>query len=119
MPLTWDARECDLDFDDEDEAVITQTIVFLTMPVAIGHIKESNWKDFWTRVYILQKLHGAFMYRDGDNYFLTPKDIHRRIGLRTNVGSPETNSQWRKRIFESIDKDQKWACRDQIITSGK
>lgn len=108
MPLTWDATKCeDLHPEDEDERVITQTIVFMSAAIGMGNISKTNWKEFYVRSEVMNQLRGPFMYRGGKGYSLTPKDIQRRISLRTNV-TFETKAMWRKRTMQGLERDARW-----------
>ena len=111
MPLTWDATDCDLDYEDDNEAVITQTIVFMSAAIGMGTITKKNWKEFYIRSEIMNKLKGPFMFKGGEGYALTPGDIYRRIGLRTNV-TFTTKAAWRKNVMEDLERDAKWRARD-------
>lgn len=111
MPLTWDATKCDdLDFDDEGENVVTQTIVFMSAAVGMPRISERNWKEFYTRANFVDKLKGPFMYKGGERYSLTARDIYRRISLHTNA-SPEPTATWLKNLYKGFSSDTRWDLR--------
>ena len=84
MPLTWDARECDTDLEDDWDNILTHSVVLLTMPIGMRAITESNWKEFYKRVYVWQQMNGQLLQHEGKKYNIEPLDIYRRIGLRTN-----------------------------------
>lgn len=104
MPLTWDTTDC---ADSEairegNEWGITETLIFATMGVGIGHITEKNEAEFYARVTVMERLYGPLMVatRDGKRIDrpIMPADIHRRIGLRTNAAfTDETRASFMKR----------------------
>ena len=127
MPLNWNIEKCkDVEsIKGEEEWGITQTIIFTTMPVAMGSITESNWKEFLFRVKVIEKMSGALMNKAVSNgdpsrpylpepttshipVYFTPKMIKRRIGLHTNV-STETRAAWMKgyvkNLFQNIERE--------------
>ncbi len=104
MPLTWDltgTKDIDL-IRSKDEWGITETLIFCTMHTGIGTITEANADEFFARVAILERLNGNMLLatRDGKRIDrpLTPLDIHRRIGLKTNASfKDETRASFTKR----------------------
>jgi len=115
MPLTWDANKTNLDFNDENENVKTQTIVLMMPAMGMRSITVSNWKEVYARCMILHRIHtGAFMHLDGKPYVLTPKDVQSRIGLTTN-SSPESKAEWAKKIMQGLRSDILWSVRDQNV----
>lgn len=91
MPLTWDTTDC-ADSEairDGNEWGITETLIFATMGVGIGHITEKNEAEFYARVAVMERLYGPLLVatRDGKRIDrpIMPADIHKRIGLRTNA----------------------------------
>ena len=111
MPLTWNAQKCDIDFDDDSEAVVTQTIVFMSAAIGMGAITEKNWKEFFIRSEVVNMVKGPFMFKGGENYALTPEDIHRRISLQTNV-TFESKTKWRSNFMKGLESDAQWKLRD-------
>lgn len=100
MSLNWDANDCDPQaLLDEQARMITQAIVFATMPVGIGHITEKNHEEFFRRLTEVERLAGAYITDwDGERLverLITLDDVRLRIGLRTNA-SPLT-----KRAFDA------------------
>ena len=119
MPLTWDATKCDLDFDDENESVITQTTVFLCAAIGMGSITEKNWKEFYIRSAVVDRVKGPFMYKDGEPRSLKSSDIKRRIGLKTNV-TFVTKATWRKSFMEGLELDERWGLNhsEDVLSDG-
>lgn len=105
MALTWNAENCpekDLILGD-DEWTLTQGIIFSTMWLGMGEITEKNWKEFYHRTQYgkAMGMSSGVLDGDGEPYEYTPQDIHRRIGLHTNVAY-EAPTKFRKRLLESL-----------------
>lgn len=91
------------------EGVKTHVLILFSMVVGLGGITEKNATEWWARVHLFEKLHGTMMQLGGEPYNFTPQDIHRRIGLTVNV-TPESATQWQKRIFSDVYKNaMQWA----------
>jgi len=93
--------------DDDWEAAVTQTLVFISIPVGICRITDANWREFWRRVSVIEEVEGGALVSkwevdgDGENqrvpYFIRPEDVRRRIGLSTNVSKISKsafNKEW-------------------------
>lgn len=123
MSLNWNIEKCkEVDeIKSKGEWVITNTIIWATMPVAMGSITESNWREFLFRIKVIEKLAGPFMNQAIPNtdppedgkvdlvpVLFTPEMIKKRIGLYTNV-STETRAKWMKgyvnNLFQNIDRE--------------
>jgi hypothetical protein len=106
MPLTWDITEV-TDFRDIKEGAEwskTEALIFSTMSIGLCTITDTNANEFYARVKMLEGAIGSFVYIDGDDYFFTPADIQRRIGLRTNGGS-ETRTKFLGRMLRNTMAD--------------
>jgi hypothetical protein len=106
MPLTWDITEV-VDFVDIKEGAEwskTEALIFSTMSIGLSTITDTNANEFYARVKMLEGAIGSFVYIDGDDYFFTPADIQRRIGLRTNGGS-ETRTKFLGRMLRNTMAD--------------
>jgi len=91
VSLNWNVSRCD-DFSalmGAEEWPKTERTIFATMAVGIGKITEENWSEFYARYAIICLFDGVTP--------LSPEDVHRRIGLSTNVAT-ETWVHWVKRI---------------------
>lgn len=104
MPLTWDITEV-IDFVDIKEGAEwskTEALIFSTMSIGLSTITDTNANEFYARVKFLEGAIGSFVsvIVDGqmEDYFFTPADIQRRIGLRTN-GSRETRAKFLGRMM--------------------
>lgn len=69
----------DEDWEGDRQWEITDAIIWATMAVDIGEIKESNYEEFYARLKMVEKVYG------GRPYQITLADLKRRIGLGTNV----------------------------------
>jgi hypothetical protein len=106
MPLTWDITEV-VDFVDIKEGAEwskTEALIFSTMSIGFCTITDTNANEFYARVKMLEGAIGSFVYINGDDYFFTPADIQRRIGLRTNGGS-ETRTKFLGRMLRNTMAD--------------
>jgi hypothetical protein len=87
--------------DGSDEMTmnpVTHALIFATMSVGIGDIREKNMDEFVARFRIIEKLQGPFIIEDGKGRRLEDHELAAHIGLRTNV-SNETRAAWVRRIF--------------------
>ena len=65
---------------------VTDALVWLTVGCELGEITEENYRDFFARIKVFEKLFGAFLYgEDGKDSYLTEDNIKAHIGLTTNV----------------------------------
>ena len=85
---------------------VTETLIFGTMAVGLGSITDKNVDEFAARFRIMEKIHGAFLYKPGPggkgrvDWLLTDEDFIAHIGLVCNV-SNETRAKWAGRIFNA------------------
>lgn len=96
-----------LDFDysktqlhDLDQGV-RKAIIFYTMFVGMGSIKESNIDEFIERIRFHEKIDGPICNMDGESYSIPSDDIRKAIGLQTNV-SFESRPKFVKRMTDSL-----------------
>ncbi len=89
MALNWDLSKIKnrAEIQKGNEAAITDQMIWFTMFAGIGEITEANAGEFYARVHLIEKLSGAFLYRDKEPMYITPADVRRRIGLKTNVST--------------------------------
>jgi len=108
MSLDWDITEVE-DYqnvcwipDGEEFRLnpITDALIWLSITTSIGTITEENWKDVYRRIWLDEKLHGARLREGSDPRPITPEDVFKHIGLRTNVYSKETERQFAWRLYE-------------------
>lgn len=87
MSLNWELSDCE-DWEElksDEEWPITNGIIWLTIAVDMGHITEENWEHFYSRVWLFEKVYGAFLYDANGPRPIKAEEIKRRIGLHTNV----------------------------------
>jgi len=117
MPLTWDITRCAETPETLNAGVdgtITEACIFLTMGVGIGDWTEANAAEVYGRVHLMEAIYGAMVRLpnpDGTGLTdrpITPEDVRRRIGLRTNVGKTETRASFLKRHTASVVSDAVW-----------
>jgi hypothetical protein len=105
MALNWNLENVENYkelFTEEDEQgyvemkQVYQQIILNTMHVGIRDITEQNWKQFYNRLYMLEKIKGAGCYSllkllDGTEkmqpIYTTVDDVKRMIGLHTNAST--------------------------------
>lgn len=103
MSLNYDTGACadspEVLWSDEHKAM-TEALIFSTMSIGMGRWTAENIDEVFARLKLIEALYGALVYemRDGkrNDHHLTPEDVRRYIGLRTNV-APETRASFVKR----------------------
>lgn len=103
MALTFDWSNTDLSTESEEDRLLADSAVWLTMAVGINHITVDNVKEFFARVSFYEKVTGAYRFamESGAStpVFFTADECIRLIGLRTNA-SPMTKAQFYKHVWE-------------------
>ena len=108
MALHWDLAEIEdwkQLFKEEDEhgnsemKSVHETILFHTMNVGIRNITEKNWKQFFNRVQMWEKIRGVkyYTYEGNQPIYTTQDDVKRMIGLTTNA-STFSKTEFLKRL---------------------
>lgn len=103
MSLNWNITAC-TNFESlqsEEEWTVTDTLIWATMIVGMREITEANAAEFYARLHIFESLNGSLVFSFDENgerqpHFITPEDVMKRIGLRTNA-STETFAAFTKR----------------------
>ena len=80
----------------------TQTLIFATMSVGIGHITEKNAEEFYTRLAMLERVDGAMRRRGGEPMCFTRDEVRAHIGLRTNVFPEESKATFHAKIARAL-----------------
>ena len=99
MPLTFDLTKI-ADYKtrcwlpDGNINPVTERLIFLTMTVDIGEIKDSNWQEFATRMFMLGLL-------DKET---TAADVRDHVGLRCNVGDT-TKAAFKTKVDKVLRRD--------------
>lgn len=102
MALTWSIERCAEPPEvlrEGPEFYITETLIWATIAVDLPGITEDNAAEFYARYHTWEQLFGPMTRLDGEDYFITPKDVQRRIGLTANV-SKQPRAKWLKRITD-------------------
>ncbi len=108
MSLNWDMRENTRWPRDPDGSLTDRdtldTIIFMTMVTDIGELKTDKDADDWYFRY-------AVWCRAMDSPpILTLAEVHRALGLRTNVFPRLSDAQWFAKLRKVLDRE-----RDHII----
>lgn len=88
--------------DDAEMNPVTNALIWGTISVGLGSITDKNVDEFAARFRVLERIHGAFLYKTVEgkrqNWYVTDEEFTAHIGLTTNVRN-ETRAQWAQRIF--------------------
>lgn len=88
----------------------TQSLVWLCLSVDMQGITESNWKEFYKRVNIYQKMVNESKPEDE----ITPLEVFMHIGLATNVVT-KPFGEWMAKVSKLLDEDNK----NEYINAGR
>jgi hypothetical protein len=105
-------RQRHTDAGEDSPMVMTwlcHILVIISMRVGLGTITEANAQEWHNRVYILERMGGAFLNKRGEDgkqepMYISYEDIKRHIGLTTNV-SNESVSAWNASQMRIIRQD--------------
>ena len=131
MPLIWTTEGCRKDINElypptevgEDRwkpHPVTECIVLTSMNMLVGDITEKNVEELIRRQLIYQELFGPhFRDKEGNDAFLEPDQIRDHVGLKVNT-RVVTKAQFRKHMFECVERDARRAARGrrQIVRTG-
>lgn len=95
MALNWNIEKCDnyKELTEGEPWQITNALIWGTMAIGMREITAKNYKEFYQRVNLMEKLNGTWLSRHDtetqkvESLFITEDDVKRRIGLRTNAGT--------------------------------
>ena len=99
MSLNWDITKVEdskdlCHNDDGSLSVVTEALIFITIPIEIGEITEKNYEEFWARVRLVELTCGPMCsFPDGPR-LLTLENVRSHIGLHTNAGPEITRKKW-------------------------
>ena len=105
MPLTFDWTNTDLSTESENDCVLADSLVWLTMGIGMNEITEANAREFYARASFYEKVNGPYRFHiDPEtnqrvNDYFTVEDIVRAIGLKTNA-SLMTKAKFYKHMWE-------------------
>lgn len=105
MSLDWDCEACANPLPaDKEEAGIRTALIWATMGLSLGSIKEDNVDEWVFRIFHQQRLGLDFLYLDKE---VTPQEVEgwvrRWIGMFTNV-STKPRKKWLKEMCEILEK---------------
>ena len=128
MALQWDLTKCENaeELRSDKEWPVTDAIIWYTMFTNTGwEITEDNAAEFYARIHFFEKVFGTALSHAGEDVgsvdrFITPEDVHKRIGLKVNVG-PMVRRTWiaqkTKRFFEGAIRDyNKATAKEEVIS---
>ena len=99
MPLNYDLREINqykrlfkkAENGNSQMKSIPQTIILATMSVGMREITEDNYGKFYTRLHLLETVHGTFFWERKRGRmlprYITKDEVKRMIGLKVNVSN--------------------------------
>lgn len=113
MPLTWDVTEIK-DYETvtthpnkpDEWHPVTQALIWLALACDFGSITEKNWQEVYIRIHMQENANGPMRTET----YITPDDVRRHIGLRTNV-STTTMNQYRIKLAKFLEREAQHALR--------
>lgn len=89
-------------YDKDKWHPVTNALIWGSLAVGLGDIKEDNVDEWSFRLRLLQLLgfNGTLEYNDGSSIQLTRKDVENHIGMRTNVTNEKRNA-WLSHVVKS------------------
>lgn len=109
MTLNSDYSKCSLKPTTDADRAVLSTFIEATVVVGISEITSKNVGEFYARIHLLEKVHGAWMSTIQTNGLkprpITPLDCASVIGLSTNA-SEMSRSAFLKCIGRRMDS---WA----------
>ena len=97
MPIYYDLTTVKANWKDDAIWPVTNALIMGTMSVGMSSISEVDWKEFYTRVHIIEAIHGNWLVKEGKPRLITPQDVYDHIGLITNVTNI-TNAKFKTAI---------------------
>ncbi|MGI9438434.1 MAG: hypothetical protein ACR2OK_01905 [Parvibaculales bacterium] len=87
-------------FDAEgDMTAVTRFIIFNTMVVGMGDITQDNFREFWLRCEVVDKMDGIYLNdSDTGRSVITLDVIEQHIGLWTNASRLKTGEWFENRV---------------------
>ncbi len=79
--------------------ILTESLIWATIPVGIGTITEKNAEKFFKRLRIVEAAGGnRLVHPDGRRHYITLEEVRRHIGLSTNA-SRLNDSEFIENLF--------------------
>lgn len=103
------------------ESVTNVLILAMVQLGCKGEITEKNVEQVIDQMALLQRDTGALLLRsEGGPFYVTPADVRKHIGLRTNVtGAWNTPAAFRRRAWEkAVESARKWLD-EQAVKQGE
>jgi hypothetical protein len=111
MALNWDVSKVENyeEIMNDDNYVVTESIIFYTMFVGMPVISQTNYTEFFSRVHLQERLFGSTVYQVDENnnrvdFPITLDEVKSRIGLRTNADT-FTKSKFLSKTFERFSSE--------------
>lgn len=89
-------------------SAVTNTLIWATMSIGIGEITAKNWKEFYSRIALIEQLSGTFLYEFNPETELhdvaapiTAEQVKAHVGLTTNVFPKESVAKWSTHIVQN------------------
>lgn len=83
---------------------VAHMVAVLSLPCGFNKITEANLADVTERIMQYQLVVGAALSTQAGRLYITPKDIARLVGLRTNA-SPMTIRQWKAHLATIVERE--------------
>jgi|GEM_PF-2656054 len=115
MSLNWDITKCDECVKNEEHWPVTNALIWATMSVGIGEIKESTIDEFCIRLAMWQQIFSPLMCCTDEEGNRQPRplvyaDVVLRMGLSTNV-STESKAAWKNRMMANLRREAERSVR--------
>ena len=97
-------------FEDDDGVRnddYTFSIGCLLLSAGMNEVTEDNFGEFFARVFIWEKINGAFFRSSGEALPFNEGRARKLIGVHVNYGKDDTRNQWLKRIISAKMDDIK------------
>ena len=94
---------------------LTQTLVFGCMGVGLGSINEKNFVEFCSRLLTWQHCFGPLLSTEDGPYEITPEDIWKFVGLRTNV-QDISSSAFKTKVFRNLMDEKSNQAKQFLLT---
>ena len=94
---------------------VTKCLIYVTMSVGMGSITDKNYKEFYHRVNLLERLQGKYF---DDIGYIQLQDIEDHIRLYTNV-SYESPTKWRNRVFKYVMENPVYQYKKTVSQMAK
>src|SRR3954471_19283458 len=103
MPLTWDMTRVEnfTELDDDWELLVTKAIALRMNECGLRAIIASEAAEAFARIRVTEQHFGATLVHRTHDYLISPTDVKRRIGMRSNA-KMMTDAAFRKAIINEL-----------------